>query len=83
MVRIPFRGLTGADRSFARRDRMMALFAPIGLLTLVAAWPVPVATGFMAMLWAVEQQVGPLPSTSAVRRCRRWERHHSWAPAPG
>jgi len=56
VVRSPFRWLAGANRSFSWRDRVMALFAPVGLLTLVAAWLILTAAAFLLMFWAVQQQ---------------------------
>ncbi|MDH3606660.1 MAG: hypothetical protein OER12_06660 [Acidimicrobiia bacterium] len=44
----------GDSRSFAWRDRVWALFGPIGLLTLVVVWLALVLVGFMAMFWAVQ-----------------------------
>lgn len=43
-------------RSFGFRDRVMALFAPLGMLTLVAAWLTLVTVGFMMVYWAIEQK---------------------------
>ncbi|HKZ84313.1 MAG TPA: hypothetical protein VJ793_11725 [Anaerolineae bacterium] len=40
-------------RTYEERDRIMALYAPIGLLLLLAAWLVLVWIGFFGMLWAV------------------------------
>ncbi|HSG79048.1 MAG TPA: hypothetical protein VLD62_05650, partial [Acidimicrobiia bacterium] len=63
LSRVVFRSLrrlfglfTGPRRSFDWRDRVMAHFAPIGLLVLVAAWLTLVTVGFMAMEWAIEQE---------------------------
>lgn len=39
--------------TYADRDRIMALFAPISLLLLLPLWLALVLTGFMAMFWAV------------------------------
>ncbi len=39
-------------RSYAERDRVMALFAPISLLILPPVWLVLVLLGFMSMHWA-------------------------------
>ncbi|MBT8166182.1 MAG: hypothetical protein KJP22_04575 [Acidimicrobiia bacterium] len=49
-----FRIIAGEKASFARRDRVWALFGPVGLLALAAVWVVLVELGFMAMFWAVE-----------------------------
>ena len=63
LARIVFRGLrrafaliTGPRRSFDWRDRVMAYFAPVGLLVLVAVWLTLITVGFMAMEWAIEQE---------------------------
>ncbi len=39
-------------RTYEERDRIMALYAPIGLLLLLVAWLVLVWIGFSGMLWA-------------------------------
>lgn len=49
-----FRLVAGRRSSFERRDRVMALFSPIGLLAMAGAWVVLVALGYMAMFWAVQ-----------------------------
>jgi hypothetical protein len=40
-------------RTYAERDRVMALYAPIGLLILLPVWLALVLIGFAAMFWAV------------------------------
>jgi hypothetical protein len=52
-----FRLFAGNKASFARRDRIWALYAPVGLLAMAAAWVVLVLIGFMGMFWA-EQNAG-------------------------
>jgi hypothetical protein len=42
-----------AGPSYAARDRIMALYAPVSLLLLDAVWLVLALGGFMAMYWAV------------------------------
>lgn len=49
-----FRLIAGDRSSFAWRDRVWALFAPIGLLSMAAAWLALVLIGFMGMFWAVQ-----------------------------
>lgn len=44
--------LTGA-RTYAQRDRFLAFYAPIGLLTLLPVWYILVGTGYACMFWAV------------------------------
>jgi hypothetical protein len=58
-----FRGIRAAfglvariRSSFYWRDRVMALFAPVGLMGLAVAWLVLVAAAFMLCFWAVQQQ---------------------------
>lgn len=61
--RIVFRSVSGVFRliasersSFAWRDQVMALLAPIGLLTLMVVWVALVLTSYMGMFWAVQQE---------------------------
>jgi hypothetical protein len=51
-VRFFFRLRTGRARSYEERDRVMALFAPISLLSLPPAWLALVLTGYMCMFRA-------------------------------
>ncbi len=44
--------LVGA-RTYAQRDRFLAFYAPLGLLTLIPVWYALVATGYACMFWAV------------------------------
>ncbi|NNF69715.1 MAG: two pore domain potassium channel family protein [Acidimicrobiia bacterium] len=53
-VGAPFRLLAHERRSYAARDRIMALFAPVGLLVLAATWVALTAIGFTAIFWAVD-----------------------------
>jgi hypothetical protein len=55
-LRVVFRTVAGPNRSFSWRDRVMAYFGPVGLLTLVAVWLALVTFAFTLMFWAVEQQ---------------------------
>jgi hypothetical protein len=41
-------------RTFAFRDRVMALFAPVALLCLPVVWVVVVTCGYVGMFWAAE-----------------------------
>ena len=52
-VRTPFRWLAHERRDFEDRDRVMALFAPVGLVALAGAWLVLVAAGYSAMFWSL------------------------------
>lgn len=58
LVRSIFRLRAGPKASYERRDRVMALYAPIGLLALVACWLMLVFAGYSAMFWGLE--AGPL-----------------------
>lgn len=49
------RAIAGLRPAFSWRDRVMAYFGPLAMLSLVMMWLVLVATGFMGMFWAVEQ----------------------------
>jgi len=40
-------------RSYADRDRVMALYAPFGLLSLLPVWLTLVLIGYMGMFWAI------------------------------
>lgn len=48
-----FRLRAGPRAPYERRDRVMALYAPISLLTLVLVWLVLVLAGYAAMFWAI------------------------------
>lgn len=54
-MRVLFRGLSSLRTSFEWRDRVLAHYSPIGLVTLVGVWLAMTTVGFMAMFWAVEQ----------------------------
>ena len=43
--------------TYEERDRMMAMYAPLSLLTLPAVWLVSILVGYMFMFWAI----GPRP----------------------
>ena len=51
-VRAVFNVRIGSGASYARRDRIMALYAPIGLLALLATWLLVIMGGYTAMFWA-------------------------------
>jgi hypothetical protein len=40
-------------RSYEERDRVMALYAPVGLMFLLPAWLTFVLVGYMGMFWAI------------------------------
>lgn len=56
VVRIGFRALSGRSASYERRDRIMALYAPVALLTMPAVWLALVAAGYLCMYWAMGVQ---------------------------
>jgi hypothetical protein len=43
----------GPKASYERRDRVMALYAPVSLLSLLATWAVLIVLGYMAMFWGL------------------------------
>ncbi len=49
-----FRLIAGSRSSFARRDRVMALFSPVGLVAMAGAWVILVDLGYTAMYWSVQ-----------------------------
>lgn len=53
LVRRVFDLLLRRATSYAARDRVMALFAPIGLLTMPPVWLACVLLGYMGMFWAI------------------------------
>jgi hypothetical protein len=48
-----FRLLLRKTRTYAQRDRIMAFFAPIGLLALIPTYLILIFLGFAGMYWAV------------------------------
>lgn len=56
VTRRSFQLVASLRGTFDWRDAVMAMFAPVGLFTLVASWLTLVSGGFMAIFWAVEQQ---------------------------
>lgn len=53
-MRAVFRLRAGPKAPYERRDRVMALYAPMSLLALVATWLVTVLVGYAAMFWGLE-----------------------------
>lgn len=53
-VGTPFRMLANERRTYAARDRIMAMFAPVGLLVLATSWVVLTALGFTAVFWGID-----------------------------
>ena len=48
-----FRAITLRRRTFEGKDRVMALFAPVGLVALPGVWVALVLIGFMAVFWGI------------------------------
>jgi len=53
-VRRVMRLWAGERHDFARRDRVMAFYAPLALVTLLAVWVAILISGFTAMFFALE-----------------------------
>ena len=51
-----FRLVASLRSTFEWSDAVMAMYAPVGLFTLVASWLAFLLGGFMAIFWAVQQQ---------------------------
>jgi hypothetical protein len=52
-MRLPFRIRMGRAPSYEKRDRIMALYAPLSLLVLLAAWVSLVLLGFTGIFWGL------------------------------
>lgn len=52
-VRVVFRALAGRSPSYERRDRVMALYAPVAMLAMPVVWLAIVASGYICMYWAL------------------------------
>ena len=61
LLRRIFRRAAAERRTFAERDRLMALYAPFGLVALPGVWVTMVIAGFTAIFWGV----GVAPLTRA------------------
>jgi hypothetical protein len=55
VTRLLFRVRTGRSPSYEKRDRVMASYAPLSLLVLLAAWLALVLMGYTAMFWGLER----------------------------
>ena len=53
---VVFRSLASGD--YARRDRVMSLYAPLGLVATLAAWLLLTFAGFGFIFWGLEGEVG-------------------------
>ena len=52
-LRFVFRVSLGRMPAYERRDRVMALYAPLGLLLLLLVWLALIVVGFAALYWAL------------------------------
>jgi hypothetical protein len=55
-LRVAFRLIAPPSMPFARRDRILGAYAPLGLMVLLASWLVLVLTGFAAIFWGLEDR---------------------------
>jgi hypothetical protein len=55
-MRFLFRLRAGPRASYQRRDRVMALYAPVSLLTLLVVWLALVTVGFTGIFWALTRR---------------------------
>ncbi|GAB2462347.1 hypothetical protein GCM10011375_13940 [Hymenobacter qilianensis] len=53
VIRKLFTALTSLFKTFAARDRIMAMYAPVSLVALEIVWLVLVALGYTAIYWAI------------------------------
>jgi hypothetical protein len=56
-------------KTYAARDRVMALYGPLAMFALVTLWLVLVLTGFTLMFFAIGTSRGATPSSRAGLRC--------------
>ncbi|WP_149867276.1 hypothetical protein [Solirubrum puertoriconensis] len=52
-IRFVFHLVAATGRTYARRDWVLALYAPVALVALPVAWLALIALGYMGMYWAV------------------------------
>ena len=55
-VRTLFLWRAGPGASYERRDRVMAVYAPVSLLILLGVWVTLVLAGYTAMFWGLEER---------------------------
>lgn len=53
---VPFRWLTGDQRGYERRDRIMALYAPIGLVSLPGVWLSLLTLGYTLVFFSTSDR---------------------------
>lgn len=51
--------VTPASMSFERRDRLLATFAPLGMLALLVTWIALTFVGYAAMFWGLDGETSP------------------------
>jgi hypothetical protein len=71
-LRALFRLRAGPAAPYERRDRVMALYAPVGLLALLAVWMALVCSGFTLMFWGLGGRSFRDSSCCPGRRCSPW-----------
>jgi hypothetical protein len=49
-----FKLLSGRSPTYERRDRIMAMYGPVGLLALLLSWLLLISASFTAMFWAID-----------------------------
>ncbi|MBO0358233.1 hypothetical protein J0X19_09790 [Hymenobacter sp. BT186] len=54
-IRFVFEQITRFGRTYAQRDRIMALYAPVGLVALPIVWLAVISLGFTAIYWALHE----------------------------
>lgn len=55
LLRLVFDGVARLGKTYARRDRVMALYAPVALVALPIVWLLLIALGYTAMFWALDE----------------------------
>ena len=58
MVAVTFRWLAGRTKTYERQDGILAVIAPVGLLTVPVVWLVMLLAGFGFMFWATDTAMG-------------------------
>lgn len=55
VVRRAFEGMAALGRTYSQRDKVMALYAPVGLVALPIVWLTVVSLGYTAIFWALDE----------------------------
>jgi hypothetical protein len=77
-VRAAFRLRIGRSAPYERRDRVLALYAPVSLLALLVTWLGVIAVGFAGVFWGL----GDISAAGAVRLSGSSITTMGTAPAP-